>query len=78
MLHVKHWNQQTKEKTAPVIRARKCNLCGTRFQARSPHRCFCDDCRASDIYKFHDWLPEAPQELWEQEEAPAAPPGLAA
>ena len=44
--------------------ARACNLCGDVFVATVPHRCFCRSCKASsDLYRFHDWLPEAPGEM---------------
>lgn len=41
-------------------RLRPCNICGERFRAATPQCCFCEDCKLhSDLYRFHDWLPDA-------------------
>lgn len=65
MLKVKHGKNSHKAKQRY---ARVCNLCGISFVAKIPHRCFCDDCKmSSDLYRFHDWLPDALPESWELE-----------
>jgi hypothetical protein len=34
--------------------------------ASIPHRVFCDECKeSSDLYRFHDWLPDVP-EGWDE------------
>jgi len=51
----KHWRQSKSR--------RPCNLCGQRFQASPAYRFFCEACRStSDLYRYHDWLPEAPMD----------------
>lgn len=60
MLFLKHNSPGPKTKARKSTYARSCNICGDRFIARTPHRCFCDNCKASsDLYRFHDWLPDA-------------------
>jgi hypothetical protein len=64
----RHGNRQNKKK----YYARSCNLCGLDFIVDQAHRCFCEECRStSDLYRYHDWLPEAPTELLDSSE-PAA------
>lgn len=66
MLELKHRNEGKSAQGNRQVRA--CNLCGTRFKAASLYHRFCDGCReGSDLYRCHEWLPEAPPELWSQE-----------
>lgn len=59
MLHLK---QGSKKNPVKLRYAQACNLCGDIFRTTAPHRCFCDSCKAtSDLYRFHDWLPDGPE-----------------
>jgi hypothetical protein len=74
MLHLKHSapGSSLKNKTRY---SRACNLCGQSFVATTPHRCFCEGCKSSsDLYRFHDWLPDAPSEFFEQTITPIKKP----
>lgn len=65
MFHLRHPASNHRSK-AKRRYARDCNLCGHSFIASVPHRCFCDGCKtSSDLYRFHDWLPDAPPEISE-------------
>lgn len=38
---------------------RKCNLCDTKFQPRSPFERFCQHCKEeNELLRFVNWLPE--------------------
>ena len=66
MLYLKHLNGSLRTK-AKCRYSRKCNLCGNSFTASIPHRYFCDACKeGSDLYRFHDWLPDVP-EGWDED-----------
>lgn len=63
MLHLRH-SAPSHHPKAKRRYARDCNLCGHVFIASVPHSCFCDGCKmSSDLYRFHDWLPDAPAEI---------------
>ncbi len=37
--------------------ARKCNICGTRFNAHSRFERYCEACREdNELYRYADWL----------------------
>jgi len=37
---------------------RRCNLCGTQYEAKSKFERFCSECKEhSELYHFHEWLP---------------------
>ncbi len=59
-----------KRKGRRDLYGRKCNLCGVDFMSNIPHRCFCEQCRTtSDLYRFHEWLPEFSLEAGEEDSA---------
>jgi hypothetical protein len=64
----KVWEEKSALKRAK--KARACNLCGRDFITKSSHLCFCEECRSSsDLYRYHDWLPELPAGFSDEEEA---------
>ncbi|MGZ3694040.1 MAG: hypothetical protein ACXWQO_07555 [Bdellovibrionota bacterium] len=68
MLELKHSGPGQRPNKTKNRYARACNLCGETFIATAPHSCFCEGCKLnSDLYRFHDWLPDAPAELVDQE-----------